>query len=326
MTTLGICIPTYKRPDFLRRCVISAFEAAGDYPIHVFIADDSTDDTNSDLYQELQSKYPRISVHRNQKNLGIDNNIQCCVDICDCDYAWIVGEDDYFLPNSIHRVFDLLQGMSLPFLFSNYAYVGIDDVKIGQALSRPSGCMPAVKFIGEHLWAAGFIGACIINRKLWSSTPAEPYANTYYTHVGRICELMALTHDPIYVIAEPSVGNRVEGEDNFTWKHDSYGVFFGFKAMCETVAERHSIFSQAAFQAISGMEKRYGWMTLRLAMRLRSELGYDFRQYQRYLASNIKNPLRRLLFYVISISPPPIFRPLVIIYRRLRNFRLLNTR
>jgi glycosyltransferase involved in cell wall biosynthesis len=54
MTTLGICIPTYKRPDFLRRCVLSALDAAGDRPVRVFIADDSMDETNTALYGELQ--------------------------------------------------------------------------------------------------------------------------------------------------------------------------------------------------------------------------------------------------------------------------------
>lgn len=319
MTTLGICIPTYKRPDFLRRCVLSALASAAGRPVRIFIADDSLDETNSALYAELRECSDALSVHRNPVNLGIDDNIQRCVDLCDCDYAWIVGEDDFFLPGAVARVADLLQGATAPFVFANYVYVGNDESRhIGRALDEPDGHMPGVDFIGRHLWAAGFIGACIVDRRRWDGTSTAPYKGTYYTHVGRICELLAGSGLPARIVAEPCVANRVEGEDTFTWKRDSYGVFFGFKAMCEAVAARWPSVALAARRAADGMAERYGWLTLRVAMRLRSDRGYDIGQYRRYLAPTTVNPLKRLALLLISVAPPATFRPLVILYRRLR--------
>ena len=319
MTTLGICIPTYKRPDFLRRCVLSALEAAGDRPVRVFIADDAMDDTNVELYAELQARSDAVVVHRNPVNLGIDDNIQCAVDLCDCDYAWIVGEDDYFLPGSVQRVYNLLQQTSNAFIFANYAFVGDDGERpLGQALDAPPAQMSGVDFVARHLWAAGFIGACIVDRRRWSDTSTAPYKGTYYTHVGRICELLSHWPDPVRIVTGPCVANRVEGTDTFTWKRDSYGVFFGFRAMCAAVTRQCPPLSDAASQAAQVMAQRYGWLTLRLAMRLRSELGYDVAQFRRYLGPQTANPLKRLAFYLISIAPPLTFRPVVAAYRRLR--------
>lgn len=322
MTTLGICIPTYKRPEFLRRCVLSALNSADGRPIRIFIADDSLDETNSALYAELRERTDAIVVHRNPVNLGIDDNIQRCVDLCDCDYAWIVGEDDFFLPGAVVRVVNLLQNATAPFIFANYAYVGDDERRhIGRALDEPDGEMPGVEFIGRHLWAAGFIGACIVDRRRWGGTSTAPYKGTYYTHVGRVCELLASSGQPARIIAEPCVANRVEGEDTFTWKRDSYGVFFGFKAMCEAVATKWPSVAVAARRAADGMAERYGWLTLRVAMRLRSDRGYDIGQYRRYLAPTTRNPLKRLALLLISVAPPAVFRPLVMLYRRLRRPR-----
>jgi len=239
MTTLGICIPTYKRPDFLRRCVLSALEAAGNCPVRIFIADDSLDETNSALYSELQELCSTVVVYRNTANLGIDDNIQRAVDLCDCDYAWIVGEDDYFMPGAVGLVHKKLQGASEAFIFANYAYVADDGNRIlGRALETPPILMTGVEFVRQYLWAAGFIGACIVNKSRWSETSKSHYKGTYYTHVGRVCEMLSKWPDPVRIVVEPCIANRVEGTDTFTWKRDSYGVFFGFQTMCSTVAKQ----------------------------------------------------------------------------------------
>jgi glycosyltransferase involved in cell wall biosynthesis len=326
MATLGICIPTYRRPDFLRRCVLSALDAVGDRPVRVFIADDSMDDTNHAVYAELQTRSNAVVVSRNPVNLGIDDNIQRAIDLCDCDYAWIVGEDDYFLPGSMQRIHDLLRDTSNPFVFANYVYVGDDGGRvIGQALDAPPVEMPGGDFVARHLWAAGFIGACIVNRRRWGETDPAPYKGTYYTHVGRICELLAVPGAVVHIVAEPCVANRVDGTDTFTWRHDSYGVFFGFKAMCEAVARQFPSIAGQAREAAEVMEHRYRWLSLRVAMRLRSELGYDKSQFTRYLASHIRSPIKRLALYLISIAPPAAMRSLVTAYRRMRRPASVDT-
>ena len=193
MKTLGICIPTYKRPDFLRRCVLSAISSAEGRPIRIFIADDSTNDTNDQVISELQAAHSCVQAHRNVVNLGIDANIQQAVALCDCDYAWLIGEDDTFLPVAVARMHERLQTLDVPFVFANYAFVGNEPtLRLGEALQDVrEGPMPAERFLSEHLWAAGFLGACIVHRTAWLRTEPAPYAGTYYTHVGRIAELVA---------------------------------------------------------------------------------------------------------------------------------------
>ena len=37
---LGVSIPAYKRPDQLRRCLVSVAKAASPYGVHIYVLDD----------------------------------------------------------------------------------------------------------------------------------------------------------------------------------------------------------------------------------------------------------------------------------------------
>lgn len=322
MKTLAICIPTYKRPELLRRCILSAIESAKGRNIKLFIADDSADDFNSFVRNELLQNCSNLTWHVNSENLGIDKNIQNVIDISDCDYAWLCGEDDYFLPGAIAHVHDFLQTADAPFVFANYAYVGEDPNKI-IATALPETIDKMVSnhdFIRHHLWASGFIGACVVNRKCWSLTDPLPYSGTYFTHVGRIAEMLAGEVN-VLIVSKCCVANRVEGEDNFTWRKDSYGVFFGFLKMSEIVGMRVPNSSQIIKYAAKSFEDRYKWLSLRLAIRLRSQGAFDYLQYRKYLRNVTPNPFKRGLLVVVSVSPPVLFKPIVSCYRFFRNIK-----
>ncbi len=320
MKTLGICIPTYKRPDFLRRCVLSAIESAQHNPVQIFVADDSASDVNDAVLAELTAAWPCVHAHKNAVNLGLDNNIQRSVELCGCDYAWLVGEDDTFLPGAVARMFDLVQHVDAPFICANYSLVGEDPtVRLASAIAEVStGPMQTRHFISNYLWAAGFLGGCIVRRVDWDRTDPAPYSGTYYTHVGRIVEMIADERD-VMIVSDPCVANRVEGDNTFTWKHDSYGVFFGFVSMCIIAGRRLPELAVAMDSAWQKMAQRYRWLSLRNAVRLRSELGFDIAQYQKYLRGSSRvGRTKKFALMLISITPPAIFRTLVRAYRSRR--------
>ena len=319
MKTLGICIPTYRRPEFLKRCVLSAIESAEGRPVRIFIADDSANDVNDATLGQLAATYPFVHVHKNPSNLGLDNNIQRSVDLCDCDYAWMIGEDDVFLPGAVAQMHALVQTVDLPFVFANYAYVGDDPGRpLGQALNgESSGPLAADRFVALHLWAAGFLGACVVRRADWGRTDPGPYATTYYTHVGRIVEMVS-DAGFAWISADCSVANRVEGDDTFTWKNDSYGVFFGFLSMCRTAAIRRPALSAALHAAGRALERRYRWLSIRVAARLRSQRAYDYGQYRKYLSTSDVPAMKKFVLLAVSVTPPSVFEPLVRAYRARR--------
>ena len=47
MKRIRMCIPTYKRPDFLGRCLGLISDQTDSLPVEVFVADDSCSDVNA---------------------------------------------------------------------------------------------------------------------------------------------------------------------------------------------------------------------------------------------------------------------------------------
>src|SRR5687768_13591003 len=234
MKSIGICIPTYKRPEFLRRCLASIIDQADGLPVSIFVADDSCSDANDAVIREAALRFPALRHRKNDTNLGINENIRRVVGMADTDYAWLVGEDDYFLPGALARAVTEVSAASNPFVLCNYAL--IEDSKAAQP--RPALAVSvdmtvtADELIRRHLWSAGFMGACLFELRSWRRVASDRYHGTYYAHVGHIVEMLGRPDRPVRILGAPLVANRAEGPESFTWRTDALGVFFGFERMC----------------------------------------------------------------------------------------------
>jgi glycosyltransferase involved in cell wall biosynthesis len=316
MKTLAVCIPTYKRPAMLEQCVRSAIAAADGCPITICIADDSMCDVNDAVLGRLSREFSCLVVDKNLVNLGIDDNIQNVLRSSRCDYSWLIGEDDLFLPGAIKAMHELIQSVDVPFIFSNYKYVSEDH---GRDLGTPgrgvtAGSQHATVFIENYLWSIGFIGACVIRMDAWRNTDPQPYKASSFTHVGRILELLA--REPLlYCSDRVAVANRAQGKDTFTWKKDSFGVFLGFERMCEVAATRNPLLANALQEAVSDYRNRFAYFAPKTALRLRAEGAYDYRQYCAYIRSKKLPYAKKLWFFILALVPVAALKPVTFLYR-----------
>ena len=76
---LTICIPTYKRPATLKRCIdsvvsqVEAFSLADQ--VGIFVANDASPDDTTDVLQQYRSSPYFKGINRDQ-NLGMNVNIK----------------------------------------------------------------------------------------------------------------------------------------------------------------------------------------------------------------------------------------------------------
>ena len=284
-TLLGICIPTYKRPDQLVQCIHSIITAARPYDVPIFVADDSADATNDAAYIELHGVYPHIYVTRNSTNLGIDRNILNSVSICTCEYAWIIGEDDRLLPSGIEEVLSLLSGLDhehWPFIYANYASVdaGIHYYLKQRVLPLQEDLIEiAEHFFIHHAWAAGFIGGCVINTKAWAKIEPAPYIGTYFAHVGIIMEM--LHGFQVYLIARPQVLNRCGELRLFTWSDVTFPVAGGWRQMTRQLEPFYGV--TICQQAAQRFEDAHGLYTCRFLCYARADYAYRYAHYLEYI-------------------------------------------
>ncbi len=219
----------------LQRAVLSAIEAGRPFGTPIIICDDSTDDTNAAVLAELRHAYPHVEVIQNERNLGIDGNIVNAMNHCPARYGWLLGEDDVLTPEAIRVVRAALEREpAAPFLFVNYAAVNEDYSRILKPAALAIDAdreIDAASFLAEYGWAAGFIGACVIERAAWNPARAARYIGTWFAHVGGIME--AARDRPIRMIAQPLVWNRTGSPDAFTWTGSMMNVLGGWKRMTD---------------------------------------------------------------------------------------------
>ena len=251
---LTVAIPTYKRPEFLDRCIRSILASIHSRNIEVLVMDDSMDDTNNGVLTKYMG-HSNVRAIKNKTNLGIDANICACIENAEGDYVWLIGEDDLFRPQSIERILPFLD-KGYPFVFANYSYITADQrlVLRDQSVTITSESMAFDTFYDSLLWSAGFIGGCVIHRSDFLKTDYKRFIGTYYAHVAGIS--LASHGRTIGLLAEPQVGNRVGDASTFTWAAESFGVFQGWRRLLEmlrpTFGDVHHARAYASHKAAHG--------------------------------------------------------------------------
>jgi len=314
---LGICIPTYKRPDQLRLCVQSVIAAAAPYDVPICIADDSADDTNSSAIQALQAEYPQIIHVRNPQNLGIDRNILHCADICPCDYAWLLGEDDRLLPDAVACVLKVLEESSPAFLAVNYSSVN-EEVSLiikEKLMDISADTERSVEdFLRREAPAIGFIGSCVVNKALWDTIDPASYLDTYFAHVGRI--LASVSGRRVLLIAKPLVLNRAGGAAAFTWSDDAYGVYTGWAKVIHLLEPIYG--PSVCGECIRAFDRLHGLNTLRFMMAKRADRIYNLDIYRKFVQCGDRGRSYKWAAHLVACLPPSLFRALHLLLSQIR--------
>ncbi|WFB35659.1 glycosyltransferase [Kiritimatiellota bacterium B12222] len=300
-TRLGISIPTYKRPDELRKCVASVQASAEAYGVPIYIVDDAADDTNLALFEELKAAYPFMHISRNEQNLGIDRNIQQAANVCNCDYVWLMGEDDRMVPHGVKTVLEVLENEEPPFVYVNYSGIDNDMSFVIKDRSLPfheNKRMDAEEFYRTISWSMGFIGACVIQKQAWNPIDETPFLDSFFAHVGRI--MSAIAGKEVIMIAEPLILNRCGTPEAFSWTGDAVDVFTGWEKMTKELTNVYS--DEAGQESLKNFKKAHGIGSLKLLAYLRADGVYTSEMRSKFI-----DPADPLLYrsgaWLIAILP-----------------------
>jgi glycosyltransferase involved in cell wall biosynthesis len=302
---LSVCVPVYKRPALLRRMLISVSASAKPFRVPIFIADDSCDETNRAVIEEAARDYPCIFWHRNTSNLGIDRNILRCVELSNCDYAWIFGEDDLMEAAAIGSVFELLKRTSYPFIFVNYASISNDYKRRGREVAieiTRDQVLTAAEFLSHYGWAAGFIGSCVVQKRRWDAVDKTRYVGTYYAHLGAIFE--ASRECDVYAFALPLVLNRAENAASFTWANDALSVVYGFGRLMSMLGEFYG--PDVVREARRAGDGTFKSNSLIWLMSQRAEGRYDFAEWREFVLKDANSLFFRVCALFICFVPQKI--------------------
>tara|TARA_B100000780_G_scaffold216456_1_gene155807 strand:- start:1836 stop:2864 length:1029 start_codon:yes stop_codon:yes gene_type:complete len=119
---LSICIPTYNRITQLDNClnsILIASKYVTNFSFEVCVSDNGTQEDVSEIIKKYENKI-HINFNKNEKNLGFALNAIKSVSMGTGKYAWMIGNDDLLMPETLLKLKNIFQiNKKIDFFFIN---------------------------------------------------------------------------------------------------------------------------------------------------------------------------------------------------------------
>jgi glycosyltransferase involved in cell wall biosynthesis len=157
--TITTVIPTYRRPELLRRAIQSVLQQT--YPhFQVCVCDNASGDETASVVAELAKADPRVKYYCHAENIGAFANFQFGLNRVETPFFSILSDDDLVLPNFYETALSAFEGRADVMLSAtDVIHLGTHDRILRMALEKwtpgfyypPNGLM-AVLDNGHSEW------------------------------------------------------------------------------------------------------------------------------------------------------------------------------
>jgi glycosyltransferase involved in cell wall biosynthesis len=111
---VSVCLPTYKRMDFLPECGASIqVQSFGNF--EVVAADNGSEDGTWEFLNDTAKADSRFRVFRNERQLGLVGNLNRVLAHARGEWIQFVLSDDFILPDCLRRLLAAADASGLPF-------------------------------------------------------------------------------------------------------------------------------------------------------------------------------------------------------------------
>lgn len=213
MKKLTIAIPTYNGAKTIQRTLDSIFiQPFLHSEIDVIVCDNCSIDDTLYVLKPYESK---LTIFKNDTNLGGDRNFQLCVERSNSEYVWILGDDDFLRSDAIECILQKIGQHDYAAIFVNFS---LYDVKSQQEVLpkyvpiREDILAKGISSFLEHTnISANFLSAVIHKRECFLGVNATDYLGSCWLQFAVILDYV--NDQETLIIAEPYVCNMGDSSD-----------------------------------------------------------------------------------------------------------------
>ena len=223
---LTIAIPTYNRAQYLHECLFHLTKQLNkDYQeIDILVSDNcSTDNT-----QEVVEKYIHLGYNikyiKNKTNIGADKNIIQCYQLSKTKFVLALGDDDYFLNDSINTILEVIQNNS------NSGVIHIHGFKNNKYKKKYIEYTEVKNFIEKINYWITFISGNIINTNYLKDIDFLKYEGSNLSQINVIFTCIFNAPYNIYITKRMLDGRHDISELNYNL-FNVFGVNFNMILM-----------------------------------------------------------------------------------------------
>jgi glycosyltransferase involved in cell wall biosynthesis len=223
---LTICIPTYNRKSRLKSTIDSLLpQLTSD--VELFVSDNaSTDGTAAFLRDHLR----RISLYRQDQNVGSEKNILACLGFGSGQYIWLLNDDDVISPNAVASILSAIcQYAPLPLLWARAADPSLDVSTFVESTCQTSWTMlDGDSFLLNVAEWITFCPSIIVSRQCISIPTLETYMGSLL--IPMALTLHAVAKENRVLVSDAPLILSQEGE---TGRYDVFTIFtHGIRKVC----------------------------------------------------------------------------------------------
>jgi len=128
-TSVAMC--TYNGEKFIKIQIESILNQS--LPIdEIVICDDGSNDKTIEIIKQFQREYPnKITLHKNQINLGSNKNFEKAISLCNGDYVFLSDQDDVWKTDKVEKIIHcFLNNPLIEAVFTNGDLINFKNEKI----------------------------------------------------------------------------------------------------------------------------------------------------------------------------------------------------
>lgn len=120
---ITICIPTYKRPDLIKRSIDSALSQKTTIPYLVYVLDNDDDFSELEIFNIIKSyNDSRLVYFKNRKNIGMGGNWNRCGELVNTKYFSFLHDDDTLREDYLEIISPYLKTSRYDYIFVSYEH------------------------------------------------------------------------------------------------------------------------------------------------------------------------------------------------------------
>lgn len=96
-----VLIPTYRRPELLKRAIESVLSQTY-FNLKIIVSDDNSQDNTEEIVHQLMHEDNRVSFYKHDANIGMDANFNFLFSKVETEYFCLLTDDDCYLDNFLY--------------------------------------------------------------------------------------------------------------------------------------------------------------------------------------------------------------------------------
>ena len=295
---LSICIATLNRAGFIGQTLESILPQVTD-EVEVVIVDGASTDGTENVVGRFAERFPNLKYIRLAKKGGVDQDYCQAVELARGEYIWLFTDDDLLKPGAVAAVLEASrQNYSLIIVNAEVRSVDLREllvpirIKLEADRVYPPTAPERDQLLADIGHYASFIGAVVMKRELWNQREKAKYFGSAFVHIGVIFQ-SPLPGDAL-VTAYPWIVIRY---GNCEWTPRTFEIW-----MIKWPALVWS-FTHWADWSKSRVVSARPWGSPAQLAYLRARELYGLREYETWVATRLKSPIKRLLCRTIAVAP-----------------------